>query len=109
MSAEFERAGGAASRRERILRRDRFRCVYCGETFPAERLTLDHVQPRMRGGDSSDGNVVTACVPCNTLKGGRAAWEYLRENEPARQNFMRYATSVWPRLLRAIEEAVRRS
>jgi 5-methylcytosine-specific restriction endonuclease McrA len=36
-----------------------------------DRLTLDHVVPRSRGGESSWENVVTACAPCNLRKGDR--------------------------------------
>jgi 5-methylcytosine-specific restriction endonuclease McrA len=94
-------------RREQIFERDRYRCVYCGEVFPAEELTVDHVQARVRGGDRSGGNLVTACTACNTAKGHRHAGEFLRDNEAARSNFFRYARHLWPRLLRAIEEALR--
>lgn len=96
---------GAPSRRDRIFRRDDFRCVYCGQVFPPEELTLDHVQPRMRNGDMSEGNLVSACRACNTAKGGQPAWAYLAGRRPERENFLRYATGVWPRLRRAIEEA----
>lgn len=99
--------GGAPARRERIFRRDGFTCVYCGERFATEELSLDHVEPRMRGGDSSDGNLVTACAPCNRAKGGRAAWAYLARERQLRENFLRLATAVWPRLRRAVEEAAR--
>ncbi len=94
-----------AGRRERIFRRDGFRCVYCGGVFEADELTLDHVQPRMRGGDLSDGNLVSACRACNTTKAGAPAWAFLARRPLERQNFLRYATAVWPRLRRAVEEA----
>ena len=96
------------STRERIFRRDRFRCVYCGEVFPADALTIDHVEPRMRGGDASGGNLVTACRACNTRKGSRPAWSFLAGDPVARENFLKYGTSVWPRLRRAVEEAARK-
>lgn len=100
-------------RRERVLRRDRWRCVYCGEALPAEQLTLDHVQPRMRGGDASEGNLVTCCRRCNALKGGQAAWSFLAKQPELRSNFLRAAATsdatqakpVWERHLRAIREA----
>ncbi len=98
-------AEAGESRRDRIFRRDAFRCVYCGEVFPSEDLTLDHVQPRMRGGDVSDGNLVTACRACNTAKGGQSAWAFLAGRRQQRENFLTYATSVWARHRRAIEEA----
>jgi 5-methylcytosine-specific restriction endonuclease McrA len=93
--------------REEIFARDRYRCVYCGGEFRAGELSLDHVQPRMRGGDHSAGNLVTACRACNTLKGSRAAWDFLADRPLERQNFLRLATAVWPRLRRAVVEAAR--
>lgn len=94
--------------RERVFARDGYRCVYCARVLPGEALTLDHVQPRMRGGDHSEGNLVTACAPCNTRKGSQPAWAFLAELPEERANFLRHATGVWPRLRRAVEEAGKR-
>jgi hypothetical protein len=91
-------------KRNGIFERDEFRCVYCGEQFPAEELTLDHVQPRVRGGDRSEGNLVTACKACNTLKGYRRLSEFLHDNAASREMFFRSARYVWPRLLRDLED-----
>jgi hypothetical protein len=41
-------------------------CVYCGSS---ENLTLDHVNPKMRGGNDTTHNVVPACRSCNQSKG----------------------------------------
>jgi 5-methylcytosine-specific restriction endonuclease McrA len=95
-------------RRERIFERDQYRCVYCGQVFPAEQLTIDHVQARVRGGDRSGGNLVTACTGCNTAKGHRRIGEFLRDDATARANFFRYARHLWPRLLRGIHEMIDR-
>lgn len=95
-------------RREQIFERDQFRCVYCGKVFLAEELTVDHVQARVRGGDRSGGNLVTACSGCNTAKGHRRVGEFLRDDAGARANFLRYAIHLWPRLLRAIRETIDR-
>ncbi len=46
----------------------RGRCYYCGETFPPEELTLDHIVPVSRGGRSTRGNMVVACRKCNAEK-----------------------------------------
>ena len=94
-------------KREEIFSRDEYRCVYCGEVFPADGLTIDHVQPRVRGGDRSGGNLVTACGGCNVLKGHRRLADFLRETPSAYENFRRYARFVWPRLLRTLEEELR--
>jgi 5-methylcytosine-specific restriction endonuclease McrA len=85
-------------KRNLIFERDDFRCVYCGEQFVVDELTLDHVQPRVRGGDRSEGNLVTACKACNTLKGQRRLSVFLFDLPQARENFFRYASHLWPRL-----------
>lgn len=102
------RGGDERSMRERIFARDEYRCVYCGQVFPEDLLSLDHVQPRMRGGDNSDGNLVTACLACNTRKGSLPAWAFLATHPVERENFLRFATAVWPRHLRAVREALER-
>ena len=61
--------------RRNILARDDHQCQYCGKRLPTARLSLDHVTPRSRGGKSTWTNVVAACNPCNTRKGGRMPWE----------------------------------
>lgn len=98
-----------SSARQRILSRDRYCCVYCGETFPDEQLTLDHVEPRARGGDHSEGNLVAACRACNTRKGSMPAWAFLADRDVERENFLRLGTGVWPRLRRAVRQAARKA
>ena len=58
--------------RKNILRRDRFRCQYCGSR---EKLTVDHVLPKSRGGRDKWENLVAACTPCNNRKGNRTPEE----------------------------------
>ncbi len=43
-------------------------CHYCGQKFPPEELTMDHIVPVARGGKSTRGNVVCACAECNRKK-----------------------------------------
>jgi 5-methylcytosine-specific restriction endonuclease McrA len=61
--------------RRNILARDDNRCQYCGKRLSASQLSIDHVTPKSRGGKSTWTNVVAACNPCNTRKGGRLPWE----------------------------------
>ena len=58
--------------RRNVLRRDGHRCVYCGA---GERLTLDHVLPKSRGGPDTWENLVAACTPCNNRKSNRTPEE----------------------------------
>jgi len=95
---------GRRPRRSDILERDGYRCVYCGQVLAGGALSVDHVQPRVKGGDHSPGNLVTACRWCNIDKGDRAAWAYLRHRPVERANFLRFAVHVWARLRRAVEE-----
>lgn len=44
------------------------RCHYCGRTFKPADLTMDHLVPIVRGGTTSQGNVVPACKECNNNK-----------------------------------------
>jgi len=55
--------------RKNILRRDGFRCQYCGNNHPP--LTVDHIIPRSRGGNDTWENLTCACVRCNNKKGNR--------------------------------------
>ncbi len=59
-----------AFNKKNILRRDNYACQYCGRR--GEPLTVDHVVPRSRGGETAWGNVVAACLRCNLHKGNRA-------------------------------------
>ena len=96
-------------RRDEVFARDGYVCVYCAQPFPVEELTVDHVQPRVRGGDSSGGNVVTACGGCNALKGHRRLSEFLTAEPTARRNFFRLARPhVYARHIRTVEEELRK-
>lgn len=94
--------------RRRVLALCGERCVYCGADAAQGELTVDHVEPRMRGGDRTAGNLVAACATCNTAKGSLPAWRYLAGRDEERARFLARAPHVWPRLRRAVEEAAAR-
>lgn len=65
---------GVASKslRFEILKRDSFRCFYCGRSAPdGAELHVDHVVPRAAGGTDDPANLVTACADCNLGKNAR--------------------------------------
>lgn len=51
-----------------ILKRDGFRCRYCGKSGTASQLQVDHVTPRSKGGTNDPSNLIAACVECNAGK-----------------------------------------
>ena len=60
----------SAKRRFGILKRDGFRCHYCGRSVQqGATLHVDHITALARGGGNEDGNLVTACQDCNLGKG----------------------------------------
>lgn len=63
---------GVRANRIRILKRDNYKCVYCGSK---KNLTLDHVMPRSRGGGNEWTNLVTSCLKCNLTKGNKTPEE----------------------------------
>ena len=60
------------------------RCAYCGVHAPGE-LTMDHVIPVSRGGDSSVENITPACGKrhnnCNARKAARTGMEFVHASE----------------------------
>lgn len=58
------------SKRKRfeVLKRDGFRCFYCGRTPPEVVLQVDHVLAVAKGGTADLANLVTSCADCNLGK-----------------------------------------
>ncbi|MCS7227399.1 MAG: HNH endonuclease [Endomicrobia bacterium] len=52
-----------------------YRCCYCGKKFPSEKLNIDHIIPRSRGGKTEWNNIVTSCTECNFKKGNKTPQE----------------------------------
>lgn len=72
-------------RRLAIYARDHFCCVYC---LSPNRLTLDHLRPRNKGGGHGSKNLVTACYSCNSARGDKPWW--LFANPQAQQRIKKY-------------------
>lgn len=85
----------------RILKRDHFRCRYCGLDGKASFenalvMGVDFVVPRLRKGKKVSGNLVACCRPCNILKGRRVfgSFEKARAYVLARREALRKAWEV---------------
>lgn len=75
-----------------IYLRDNNTCQYCGKHFARYDLNLDHVVPRVKGGQTSWENVVCSCIECNRRKGGmsvaEAGMRLIRKPTKPHWNFM---------------------
>jgi ATP adenylyltransferase len=58
------------SLRYAILKRDRV-CQLCGATRNEERLEVDHIVPRSKGGSNNPSNLQVLCARCNRGKSNR--------------------------------------
>lgn len=69
-----------------ILKRDGFRCRYCGADAVQAVLHVDHVIPSSRGGTDDPQNLITACAACNGGKSDiRLDESLIAETEPAEE------------------------
>jgi len=56
--------------REHVRQRANYACEFCGisETDTGGQLTVDHFQPRSKGGTDDEGNLFYCCTRCNLYK-----------------------------------------
>ena len=54
-----------AKKRFNVLRRDSFKCQYCGVNADNGVLHIDHVVPFASGGSDDIDNLITSCDKCN--------------------------------------------
>ena len=78
--------------KKNVITRDGFQCGYCGKK--KQTLTIDHIIPRSRGGDTSFENCVACCKSCNYKKGNRTPKEagmklHARPYHPTISEFLR--------------------
>ena len=50
---------------EEIQRKQKHRCIYCGQKLP---LTMEHLIPISKGGQHIASNLAAACRPCNSRR-----------------------------------------
>ena len=51
-------------------------CPYCDNQIQWQTLSVDHVIPKSRDGESTPSNLVFACRECNTVKGNLTGDEF---------------------------------
>ena len=83
--------------RLRIMKRDNFKCVNCGNspaTDPRVYLEVDHHVPFSKDGPETDENLVTLCFDCNRGKGND---EEL--NKSVESDFLNWLDQINPDIL----------
>lgn len=55
-------------KRFEILKRDWFRCMYCGKTWKDVSLEVDHIIPKSKWWTDNLDNLITCCRECNLWK-----------------------------------------
>jgi hypothetical protein len=92
--------------RANILLRDEDTCQYCGKR--SRELTLDHIVPRSKGGQSTWENLVACCRACNGRKGNRllkdVGMRLIRQPKPLDHEYAGFFLLRYPRLREAYEQ-----
>ena len=81
--------------RQNIFRRDKFKCVYCGEKTK-NKLTIDHVIPKSKGGNNTWQNLVTCCKSCNIKKDDKTLEEVgmILTSIPYRPTYIQFVKNI---------------
>jgi hypothetical protein len=66
--------------RVKIFERDQYKCFYCEKQLTRFTATLDHITPVAEGGGNDIGNLITACLHCNSRKQKRPLDDFLAES-----------------------------
>ena len=74
-------------------------CIYCRNQ---DKLTIEHILPRSRGGEDITDNIVMVCKHCNSSKGDKGLYEWLTLSE--KDNHHRIAEGKYLKYLYSLHE-----
>lgn len=81
-------------KKEKLLEKLGNVCQICGKIFPDEKMALEHIVPKCKGGRSNKENLLVVCQSCNSKKGknisSTCSLSYLLENKEFFLNLCRY-------------------
>lgn len=81
--------------RDQILKGWDYKCAYCREAL-GKSGTLDHVRPKVKGGETTVTNLVACCFSCNSKKSSSEWALWFRQQdfwEPHLEDAIRWWTS----------------
>jgi hypothetical protein len=58
--------------KRRLLAKTGGCCYYCGEMLNSTNYTVDHITPKVSGGENDFENLVPCCKSCNSAKGTKS-------------------------------------
>jgi len=81
--------------RENIFKRDGYHCLYCGDK-DRDKLTIDHVIPKSKGGKNTWKNLATCCRSCNVEKDNKTLEEadLKLEYQPYRPTYLQFVKNI---------------
>lgn len=73
-------------------------CQICGKDLPSEKLALEHIFPKSKGGKDNKENLSIVCFSCNSKKGKNTSATYplksLLENKDFFINLCKYEKKI---------------
>lgn len=63
--------------RNKILNYSCNSCFYCGNLLSEEKMHVDHMVPKSKGGSNRRKNLIASCGPCNIFKSNSTVNEFL--------------------------------
>ena len=52
------------------------KCAYCGVELKENEISIDHIQPKSKGGTNTEDNLFLCCKSCNSRKKNRTLKEF---------------------------------
>lgn len=90
----------SANKRHNVFMKTFYHCAYCGKILSnADDLTIDHKNPKAKGGKDEIDNLVGCCKSCNQIKADSTVSEFRKKlSEAAKISNMfsgeRYNTNI---------------
>lgn len=70
----------SANKRHDVFMKTFYHCAYCGKILSnAEDLTIDHKNPKAKGGKDDIDNLVGCCRSCNAIKADSTVGEFRKK------------------------------
>lgn len=63
--------------RDKLWKKSRGKCAYCGKQTSKSEFTIDHFVPKARGGGNEFWNFRLCCFACNQAKSDCPPWRFL--------------------------------